>query len=306
MFLVTFEYMILLRKNIILLIFCTSLCITSYGQNAELEKTSLDWLKKNLTYNYLNPDQGKWWLNKMEFSLQNGTIHIQNASTVNPKKFRERSWIDRRVSLSFLDPYSISINPVNENRGRIVKGSVLVINVVHNEKKIGKTLDGKKATPESFLQFSIPSSLSDTVEGFADSLKFHLVQAIEAQSMLFNAGDLEKNIEKVFQTLRGEFISGSVTRSYSGIFRHVVQFEDKLGAKPIRSGFFGFDEGRNVFFESIVEDGKQVTTYYEIANTSELSLIGMEDRTMIIELTSLLHFIERKGPGEEEFRRISY
>lgn len=277
-----------------------------FSQATELEKVSLDWLKTNLTYNYYNPDQEKWWLNKMEYNLQNGTIHVQNASTTNPNKFRDRSWIDRRVSLSLLDPYSISINPVTSHKGRIVKGSVLIIDVIHNEKKIIKSLDGKRATPESFLQFSMPAALLDTANGFADSLKFHLVRAIETQSMLFSTGETNEDVLKIFQALRGQFISGSITRSYQTLFRHVVEFEDKLGAKPIRKGFFGYDDEKGLFFESIVEVGKQVTTYYKISETDVLSLVGVDDPRMNIELTSLLHFKEQKGAGKEEFRRISY
>lgn len=269
-------------------------------------EASLKWLKDNLTYNYYNPDQGKWWLNKLEYNTKAGTIHVQNASSVNPKKLREKSWIDRRVALSQLDPYSIAINPVLEYKGRIVKGSVLLIDVIHNEKKIKKAIDGKRATSESFLQFSIPNSLLDTARGFADSLKFHLIQAIEAQSLLFNQGSLEENKELIFQALRGEFIQGSITRTYTRTFENVISFEEKHGAKPIRKGYFGYDQSKNLFFETIVADESLIVAYYRLNNGHKLALIGTKDAAMRIDLESLLHFNQSKNGEVEEFRRISY
>lgn len=277
------------------------------GQENSVEEVSLKWLKERLTYNYLNPDQGKWWLNKLEYNSEEGTIHVQNASSVNPKKLREKSWIDRRVNLTQLDPYSIAINPVLEHKGRIVKGSVLLINVIHNEKKINKTIDGKRATSESFLQFSIPSSMLDTTRGFADSLKFHLIQAIEAQSKLFNQNDLEKNKQMIFQVLRGEFIQGSVTRIYGKAFKGVIEFEEKLGVKPLRKGYFGYDESQGLFFETFVSDGALSVTYYRLNNGHKLALISTADPNLRIDLASLLHFTQLGTDGTEvEYRRISY
>lgn len=298
--------MTLSRKNVVFSIFLVFLVAQVKGQVDSREEVSLKWLKKNLTFNYYNPDQGKWWLNKMEYNLKEGTIHLQNASAVNPKKLREKSWIDRRVNLSQLDSYSISINPVLENQGRIVKGTVLLIDVVHNEKKIRKALDGRNATPESFLQFSIPASVLDTARGFADSLKFHLIQAIETQSLLSNQEDVDENRKLIFQALRGEFIMGSVTRTYTPTFEQVIAFEEKLGAKPIRKGYFGYDESRNLFFETIVEDGALSVEYYRLNNGYKLALISTNDSGIRIDLTSLLHFTQMRNGEEVEYRRISY
>lgn len=298
--------MTLLGKNIILIIFLFIVAVEGKAQADSIEEVSLIWLKENLTFNYFNPDQGKWWLNKMEYSLDEGTIHLQNASTINPKKLREKSWIDRRVNLSQLDPYSIAINPVLENKGRIVKGSVLVIDVVHNEKKINKAIDGRRATAESFLQFSIPKNVLDTARGFVDSLKFHLVQAIEAQSQLANQGSEEENRKLIFQVLRGEFIMGSVTRTYSGVFKNVIEFEEKLGAKPIRKGYFGYDQSRDLFFETMVTDEELVVVHYRLNNGHKLALISTTNPAVRIDLASLLHFTQTGAGVENEYRRISY
>ncbi len=299
--------MTLLRKNITLLIFLITIAPQVKGQADSIEEVSLRWLKENLTFNYPNPDQGKWWLNKMEYNLDEGTIHVQNASTVNPKILREKSWIDRRVNLSQLDPYSIAINPVLEHKGRIVKGSVLLIDVVHNEKKINKTIDGRRATSESFLQFSIPSNVLDTARGFADSLKFHLIQAIEAQSKLFNQNDPEENKKLIFQVLRGEFIQGSVTRTYGNAFQDVIEFQEKLGAKPLRKGYFGYDDSKGLYFEITVSDAALDVTYYRLNNGHKLALISIDDPNKRMNLGSLLHFTQLgTGGTDAEFRRISY
>ncbi len=298
--------MTLLRNNITLLIFLIVSIVEVRGQADSLEEVSLFWMKENLTFDYFNPDQEKWWLNKMEYNLKEGTIHVQNASAVNPKKFREKSWIDRRVFLSHLDPYSISINPVREHKGRIVKGRVLIVDVIHNEKRINKAIDGRKATSESFLQFSIPSTVLDTARGFADSLKFHLTQAIEVQSLLANTGSREENIQLIFQVLRGEFIQGSVIRTYSSAFKQVIEFQEKSGAKSVRKGYFGYDQSRDLFFETTVSDGELIVAYYRLNYGPKLALISTTDSSVRIDLESLLHFTQSNSSGEKEFRRISY
>lgn len=276
------------------------------SQVDSIEEVSLKWLKDNLTYDYFNPDQGKWWLNKLEYNLKEGTIHVQNASSVNPKKLREKTWIDRRVALSQLDPYSIVINSVREHKGRVVKGRVLLIDVIHNEKKINKSIDGKRATSESFLQFSIPNSVLDTARGFADSLKFHLVRAIEAQSLLFNQENAEENKALIFQTLRGEFIQGSITRTYKRTFENVISFVEKNGAKPVRKGYFGYDQTKNLFFETVVSEQSLTVAYYRLNNGHKLALISTTDPAIRIDLVSLLHFEQSYGDAPIEYRRISY
>lgn len=303
---VSFANMTLSRKNITLLIFVFLTIIEVKGQIDSIEEASLSWMKENLTYNYYNPDQGKWWLNKMEYNLAEGTIHLQNASTTNPRKLRDKSWIDRRVHLSNLDPYSIRVSPVLQNKGRVVEGQVLLIDVVHNEKKIRKSIDGRQATAESFLQFSIPASLLDTAAGFADSLKFHLTQAIEAQSLLKNAGNMEENVGLVFQFLRGEFLSGSITRTYDPAFKYVIAFEEKQGAKPIRKGYFGFAPEQGLFFETLVSDDRMEVNYYRLGDDEPLVLINTDDASQVIDLMSLLHFSEIRGAIETEYRRIRY
>ena len=276
------------------------------AQGGEEDHESLDWLKDNLTYAYHNSSQGKWWLNKFQFNAEKGTIHIQNASTVNPRKFSGKSWIDRRVHLSNLDPYGITISPVPENKGRIVKGRVLVIPVVHNEKKIAKALDGQRVSSESFLQFSIPYQMEDTLRGFADSVKYHLQDAIEAYSRLFFLGNEEEDVEQVFKALKGEFLHRSVTRKYTTVFPSVVEFEDKLGSKPIRKGFLGYDANTRLFYEVFVEDSTLTTYHYDWARGIRLTLQCVELPERKIELTSLLHYQLITGDEMTEFRRLSY
>lgn len=273
---------------------------------AQDEQRSINWLKKNLNYSYLNHEQGKWWLNKFELIIESGILHIQNASTENPAKMSGKSWIDRRVKLTQLDPYSISINPIYENKGRIVKGSVLIIHAMDHQKSIGKTIDARTASSESFLQFAIPNQLQETSPNFIDSLKFHLEQIIEWDSKTTKGMDLESNLESVFNVMTGRFLNNSVTRTYARLFNRTIEYEDKLGSKPIRKGFFGYDEIAGAFFETFVEQGIQKSYTYVLSGDERLELISKSDPSRKIIISSLLHFEIISESKPKNFRRISY
>ena len=287
------------NRSIVLILF-----ILSFFPGLGQEASSLKWLKSKLNYAYYNSDQGKWWLNKFEFNDKD-VIHIQNASTENPRKISGKVWIDRRVKLTDLDPYSITIDQVIENKGRIVRGKVLVINAINREKRISKTLDGRAATPETFLQFSIPYQVEDTARNFSDSLKFHLIQAIETSSRVLSSGNVDDDVKMVFEVLRGEFFSGSVTRRYYPMFDNIIEYEDKVGVKPVRKGFFGYSDN-NGFFESIITDYGHELTYYQIEGGSNLVLKDKNGSAQGIKVESLHHFKVTGDGQEKEFKRVSY
>ncbi len=283
--------------------------IVLIASNATLHAQSDDsystaWLSKHLNYSYFNFDQQKWWVNKFEYNNE-GIAHFQNLSTENPKKFSGRSWIDRRVRWVDLDPYSITINQVAENQGRIVKGSVLHIDVINHQRKIRKSLDGKPATPENFLQIAIPRSITDTSTYFVDSLKYHLVAAIEWNSRISSAG-VDEDIRQIFRTLRGTFSSTSITRTYTQVFPNQLQYTDKLGAKPIRTGFFGYDNEDGLFESILDETGSQVHYYELLEKDGVLTLEEKNGGDRRLSMPSLLHFQLDANGNSTEFKRVSY
>ncbi len=279
-----------------------SLSINSFAQSES--KAPLEWLKSHLNYSYRNHDQGKWWINKFEYNDQ-GVVHFQNTSTENPAKFSGKSWIDRRVRWIDLDPYSISITNVAEDQGRIVAGKVLKVNVINNQRKIRKLLDGKPATAENFLQIAIPRQILDTAAYFPDSLKWNLVQAIESNSRIGPTGTPE-DIEAVFNVLRGDFLFDNYTRTYTRTFPDRIEYVDKLGAKPVAKGFFGRQEENEFVEMRMSEQGFETYHYQLVSSDNVLKLVCREVPSRIIEIPSLHHFNLNSDGPDKEFRRISY
>ena len=284
--------------------FAVVLCVLSLCQESAAQgSASLDWLSQNLDYSYFNSDQEKWWVNTFEYNDQ-GIAHFQNTSAENPNKFSGKTRIDRRVKWIDLDPYSFELQKIRSNKGRIVRGEVLIVHVIDGQRKIGKSLDGRNATPENFLQIAIPQSILDTASHFSDSLKFHLKAAIETNALIEADGSSE-DITKVFTLLRGEFVSGSIKRKYELLFDRKIKYEDRLGAKPIRSGFFGFENG--TFFEMVLsEEGHSVFNYQKTIDNGRLTLIAEEDPKRKIELPSLHHFQVVEENINLDFKRLSY
>jgi len=268
------------------------------------ETHSLNWLYSNLNYSYFNPDQGKWWVNKFE-SNEKGVVHFQNMSTENPAKFSGKSWIDRRVSWINLDPFTIETKTIRSNKGRIVRGEVLIIHVIDDQRKIAKSLDGRRATPENFLQVSVPSQILDTASHFTDSLKYHFTSVIEENSMIVREEDQEVNVAKVFQVLRGDFSNGSVIRSYGRLFDKKLEFTEKLGAKPVLKGFFSFEDGR--FQETLVSETIHETYFYNFKEEgTSIRLVSEQDAARSITLSSLHYFTTNVDGTSSEFKRLSY
>ncbi len=235
-------------------LFLVGIFFFTFGACGQSLEASLKWLEQHLNYQYFNEDQGKWWLNRLNYDAELRVIRIQNTSADHPKDVRNKQWIHRRIVLNHLDPSTITVEEVPENRGRIVKGSVLHLHTLGGDRLIEKTIDGASATAESFLQFAVPASLTKENSTFIDSLEYHLRLAIDLSARVARTGSVAKDAEVVLQLLNGEFDCPGFTRRYSKVFAQVHEFEDTSGGKVIQKGFFGYDKDEQRFFEWIAGD----------------------------------------------------
>ncbi|MEM9328109.1 MAG: hypothetical protein AAGA85_20750 [Bacteroidota bacterium] len=267
--------------------------------------TALDWLGKNLDYQYYNADQRKWWVNRLDYNLQEAYIRIQNASADHPLNAASKQWIHRRVELHFLDPNSIAIDEIPSNRGRVVRGKVLVVKTVGNDRLIQKTIDGAEASSESFLQFSIPKSLLDEQPYFADSLKHYLSEAILSSARLTRPEGSEDDVAMVFDVFQGEFQCPGFVRRFSPIYPLTVEVEDTSGDHLLRKGFFGHERESEGFFTWMVSESASRSRQFDMAPGEEI-VLKERDGGSAIRMSSLLFFTIVEDSTERECWRLSY
>jgi len=285
-----------------------SICylVSPCGGKAQSLEVSLAWLAEHLDYQYYNEDQGKWWINRFDYSPEKSSVRIQNASANHPRDAGSKQWIHRKLALSQLDPRSVTVDEVLKHRGRIVKGKVLVVYTVGKDRIINKSIDGVVASSESFLQFAIPEKVLENQGYFADSLRYHLQSAIFASASLEVSGWKTSDTKLVFEALKGEFQCPDFERHYLTLYPSTMEFEDYQGESLIRKGFLGYRAGKQQFFEWTVSDSTLAAFDYSVEVGDGIDLIAETDSSRTLQVSSLLFFKLKEDDQEMTCWRTRY
>lgn len=268
------------------------------------EDTRIDYLKRKLTYNYYNKDQGMWWINTMTYNPENETFRFKTVSSKNPGRIIGKKYTERVFKLEDLNPYHVTVEPIKENHGYLVTGEMIRIETIKHKNSIQKLINTQPATPQSYIHFVIPDYLKDSSNAITDSLQNLFTELIFEKTTILTQADPEQNKEAIFSTLLGEFEAGESKRFAEPHSDYVISFEEYLNRKRVKAGFIGFDKEAGYFYElDVFEDGKVIESHFRIDSTSQvLTLKGIShpERTIVFENKSkvVYHF----GPEEIIYR----
>ncbi len=278
----------------------------SFGQLDSSEfYAKIETLEKKLTYSYFNPDQKTWYYNRFDFDRDEQIVRFKSTSSKNPIKILGKKYTERIFSFEDLNPYNISLEQVDENRGLIVKGTLVRVETVKHEKLISKTINGEKGTPQSYIHFSIPKYMEDTSAGFSEGIHAILTEAVQFATNLRNKYDIDKNENLIFESLLGEHVAGNTKRFTQRHSRHLLQFEEYVNRQKIRDGLIGHDPVKGRYYEILIEEnGEMMTSYYRVdMDSPDLVLVevgeGSDNR---IELVNKSMFQYRKDGKVVEYR----
>ena len=232
----------IIQYPICLLLFFTLLSLTSFAQSREEDemafKESMKWLETNLEYVYQNSETGKWWHNNFLYNPKSKDLNIKNSSSDVPNRVDKGVYFDRLVSLRDLDLESVRIEDVYSNKGRVVKGQVVLIDVIGKEQRIQKLYNGKESFKEFFLQFPFPRA--DDSDKKAQECKRHFEKVIELVTKVYPSVDSLENTNYFFNLIPGKYdATGGFRCEIVELFPHSLELRfyrnDELYKKSVIS-----------------------------------------------------------------------
>ncbi len=286
----------LYRLLVILFLFCS---FTSHAQTAEQDSVTYEslfkWVERKLTYDYFDPSNQHWWVNRFQPNL-NGSIVIKNIAAEHPKRVLEKVYHLRQFYLYDLNPKRVSVIETPTDQGRFVKGKIIRMEGFGDEKKIVTQKDGVAGSDVSFIHVSVPEFLEDSLQNYAFVLRDNLSQLIFMSARLFNQKDEAKNKEAVFSALRGTYVNQDSTAylSFEVVDSGHVRFQWTHG-KERSYGQIGFDAAKKVYFFFKSTPEKYVLREFAVDDAAtDLVLVSGQDQLYIIGRNTIEFVLEGK------------
>ncbi len=247
--------------------------ILSNGAFAQMDTAKyfqqIEELEKKLSYTYYNRDQRTWYINRFSYDGEMQMIRFKSTSSKKPMLVIGKKYTERHFKLEDLNPYKITKEPVNENQGLIVRGQLIRLETVKHEKLIGKTINGEPATAQSYIHFSIPQYLEDSIPGYSEGILASLQEIVQFATNIRNFYDPEKNENMIFDLLLGEHVSGNKKRFTERQTEYLLSFEEYEDRRKMRTGFIGHDPIIDRYYEMLIEaTGEMTVNYYRVDMTS--------------------------------------
>jgi hypothetical protein len=249
----------------------------------------MEYLERKLTYTYYNVDQQMWWVNTFKYNADNGTVRFKSISSDNPAKLLGKKYTERVFRFSDLNPYKVTVQKIEENQGMIVKGSLIRIETVKHEKLVGKTINNRPASAQSYIHFSIPTYLEDSLSEYTETLLTTIQDLISYSTDLHNLEDDSENRSLLFEILEGEHVylegEAQVKRFTELQGPQLLKYEEYKDRHLVATGEFGFDTERDMVYEKFnPENGEQSVFYYQIMDVNQPLTFVDEENNRRIEL----------------------
>ena len=267
-------------------------------------RKKIDWLEKKLSFTYYNVDQAMWWINTFTYNEESGICKYRSISSKNPAKLVGKKYTERTFRFGDLNPYLITVAPVNENQGMIVKGKLIRLETIKHEALIGKTINGVAGTSQSYIHFSIPKYLEDSVASLTDSIALVLKTLAMSATDLTRSDNEAKNRQAIFEAMTGEFSVGEIKRFAESRREGLIFFEEYKNRVKVAEGYFGFDPVRMQYYQVVIgESGQMTYDFYTLDNTvSGLVLISMANPSNKIRLENRSLFVYEINGQAKEYR----
>ena len=166
----------------------------------------MEWLEIQLNYSYFKAEENNWWYNSFEFYQPDSSIIIKNIFRDGPAIGGEKIYYTRSVKLKDINPGTIRISKSRISSGRFTEGKIMVLNTIHREAVVTKTVNNRFAAKESAIRVMFPDFLLDSVPNLAEKVKAHFQIANRKVNRL-KVSDLShfERVNQVFRSLEGSF-----------------------------------------------------------------------------------------------------
>lgn len=279
---------------------------TREEMDAKLLDESIEKLKSALTYNYFNAETDVHWSNRFFYNASDKTVSIRSISTDSPNAAAKKKVLDRTLKLEQLDPLSIDIMRVNENRGRIVEGTSIRIHTIGNERVIQRSFNGRASLKENVLEIPVPKYMEDSVQDYSNKLQEQLIRAIDLASRVYPTEDTLSNVNLILDVLKGQFQgeNGSL-RTYSSILHTAVEADEELNHQFVEKEIIGYDEEHHTFFRWTIHQHDASTMPLAFSITDQL-LLYSEDKKYELTINGINSFTITKDGSTIKYSRRSF
>jgi hypothetical protein len=220
----------------------------SVTEDSVTAESAFKWVERKLTFNYFDPTNQNWWVNRLHRN-DDGSVTLINIAAEHPDKVLEKVYHLRRFFLYDINPIATTVVEIPKDQGRFVKGRIVRLQGFGDENKISTKKDGRVGSDVSFIHISVPQFLEDSLQNYAFELKGRIQELLSLEARLLNVGDTEKNQAAVLSAWRGNFVNKDSTHYLSMTVEDpgLIRFEWKM-ENGRRFGQFGYDSARKTFY----------------------------------------------------------
>jgi len=280
-----------------LLIQTSNSCLAQ-GKKQSLEQI-MEWLEIQLHYSYFKAEENNWWYNNFEFYQPDSSIIFKNIFRDGPRIGGEKIYYKRSVKLKDINPSTIRISKSRITTGRFTEGKIMVLNTIHREKLVTKTVNNRFAAKESAIRVMFPDFLLDSIPNLSEKVKAHFQIAIRKINRL-KVSDLSQieKVSQVFRSLEGRFFwekwneAGNEEPAETGIRKYLVLFnqdrleiQDSIYGKPYLQNkiLMGYDQNNKNFYHFVLSSEKSSPEYlkFQLAGKDNLKLVGRDNLKLI-------------------------
>jgi len=288
--------------------FCISLlfCVSFLISPAQIKKINIDqyedhleYLHEKLNYTYYNPGLENYWINKFDISSEDGKMYLKNTRVKDPRIMSGKKYIEKIFVMGDMNPYTIDKVHLDHTEGRMVEGEEIIIYTVKHQKLIRKTVNGVSGSSQSFLQISIPKNIESQTH-ITDTLIQIFKELILFKTTLHNLQNESKNMELIFETLRGDHVyeneKGQAKRFIKEETPAMILFEEYQDRQKLLDGSFGYDKVTDRYYEIIVSaSGETSTVYYKLRESDQLVLESEDGKRQIFFPNKSLYYYLIEG-----------
>ncbi|MEO9871112.1 hypothetical protein [Ekhidna sp.] len=260
-------------RIIIFLVFITPLfCHSQSSSEDDVNfNAAIDWLDSKLNYIYYDEVNAKWWKNTF-YVNEKKEVTIKHISSDKPNtaNIKDKNYTVRRFNIEDINPRNLTISEIKDSRGRIVKGKMLEIRTFEFQESINKTINNRKGSSTSFLYFSFPEFLNDSLINYAEVVKEKLETAIVASTKIYSKNE-EEDISTVLNALSGSFKSEKGDLWETELFQANVL---KLERGNEKEEYFGYSPQKKEFYIISIHSGGFDTEIFSFSNGHKIILKG--------------------------------
>lgn len=285
--------------RILLLVFslfgCLIIQAQSVTEDSVTAESAFKWVERKLTFNYYDPTNQNWWVNRLHKN-DDGSVTLINIAAEHPEKVLEKMYHLRRFFLYDINPNATTVVEIPKDQGRFVKGRIVRLQGFGDENKIATKKDGIVGSNVSFIHISVPAFLEDSLQNYAFELKDRIQQLLTLDARLVKSGDEKKDRLAILNAWKGNYVNEDSTQH---IFMEVVdpghiRYEWKT-QDAHWYGQFGFDSTAKTFFFFRSSADKALFQEYIIdPESKELLLTSETDQIHVMGRNTISFFIGGK------------